>query len=291
MSRTILPITLATSLLLIPGAANGTDWIVERIDELCTPSDDGTPFVNGDTMYFFSDEGTGAQGGHDIYIATRNGGVWGNKTNVGTAINTLEHEYTPWVVGNHMYFTRGYPLPPCYLYRATVSGASWSDVVPLPGFPQSGNDFGCSLPTTENILYFASTRDGAAPYDIFTTTESGGSWDNVQPFDPLNSDLYDGCPAITPDGNTIFFARTDGSSGWDIYVSTYNGSWSTPEKLREPVNVEEYSDCYPCYVPTEGKLYFQSNRPGGNGGSDLYVATGYLSVEPASFGEVKAMFR
>ncbi|MCS7000756.1 MAG: OmpA family protein, partial [Candidatus Kapabacteria bacterium] len=57
----------------------------------------------------------------------------------------------------------------------------------------------------------------------------------------------------------------------DLYRCRWLGNrWSEPEPLSE-LN-SEYDEITPSIAPDNKTLYFASNRPGGNGGFDIYVA-------------------
>ena len=66
--------------------------------------------------------------------------------------------------------------------------------------------------------------------------------------------------------------REDGLGGCDIYISylTRNG-WSEAINLGNKVNAEGW-DSQPSLSPDKRSLYFASKRPGGLGGSDIYVS-------------------
>jgi hypothetical protein len=91
-----------------------------------------------------------------------------------------------------------------------------------------------------------------------------------------SSDGQERCPYLV--GNTLYFVsdRSGGQGGFDVYRSRWNGSiWSTPENLGPTINSS--SDEYrPFALPSQGHvgsaLIFSSNRPGGQGGFDLYMA-------------------
>ena len=91
----------------------------------------------------------------------------------------------------------------------------------------------------------------------------------------LNTPYLDGCPIQSGDGRRMYLAsnRLDGVGGIDIWVSRRphrHAPWGAPENLGRPVN-SEVDDFCPTPVGKQ-HLLFVSNRPGGCGDADMYVA-------------------
>src|SRR5829696_5475230 len=89
-------------------------------------------------------------------------------------------------------------------------------------------------------------------------------------------------PAFSRDGHLLFFAsnRLGGFGGLDIWVSRREDThddfaWQPPENLGAGVNSASI-DAGPSYFENDEvgvpQLYFNSNRPGGPGISNLYVS-------------------
>jgi hypothetical protein len=77
--------------------------------------------------------------------------------------------------------------------------------------------------------------------------------------------------SLSYDGIRLYLTKYDNFES-DIYVSTYNGkSWSGMKKLNGHIN-SLYFDSRACETPDGNVLYFASNRPGGNGGMDIYFS-------------------
>jgi Outer membrane protein and related peptidoglycan-associated (lipo)proteins len=69
-----------------------------------------------------------------------------------------------------------------------------------------------------------------------------------------------------------------------LRVEKVGAAWSEPEPL--PFNNNEFDDCHPAISIDGDKLFFASNRPGGFGGMDIYVAykVGESWSEPVNLG-------
>lgn len=110
--------------------------------------------------------------------------------------------------------------------------------------------------------------------DIFMSKKEkkNGSWSDPEPIEQLNTKGNDAPIALSPDGQTLFtFKSTEKDSG-DIYMSTLDGDvWTAPQKLKGDVNTRYWEGS--CSISADGNyLYFASERPGGYGKRDIYVA-------------------
>lgn len=113
--------------------------------------------------------------------------------------------------------------------------------------------------------------------DFFISIKNGASWEPARRLTgSINTPQNEGAQIISQDGEWLVFAgnnRPGGMGNFDIYISykTPEG-WSAANNLGGVVN-SEYWDSQPCLSPDKRQLYFASNRPGGFGGSDIYVST------------------
>jgi outer membrane protein OmpA-like peptidoglycan-associated protein len=113
----------------------------------------------------------------------------------------------------------------------------------------------------------------------------------------LNTKYHEGPATFTKDGSRVIFTRnnfndgqyrksSDGVNKLKLYTATQtNGFWSKAEEL--PFNSDEFSTGHPSLSKDDQLLYFSSDRPGGFGGTDIYVskwAKGKWS-EPVNLGK------
>jgi len=94
-------------------------------------------------------------------------------------------------------------------------------------------------------------------------------------------------PSCSADALSLFFSsnRPGGLGDLDIWVATRtatNGPWSKPANIGRPVNSSHYEGG--LTLSKDGlSLYFSSNRPGGQGGLDIWMAT--RSTPDSQWGE------
>jgi outer membrane protein OmpA-like peptidoglycan-associated protein len=136
-------------------------------------------------------------------------------------------------------------------------------------------------------MYFTSRRETSTGgkkdhdkhfyEDIFHSIRDSitGEWGNVKHLhENLNSQGHDAIAGLSADGHTILIYRNDIETGFgDIFVSYLRGNdWTEPKKLGEDINLKESWEPSASLTSNEDALYFSSNRAGGYGGSDIYVA-------------------
>lgn len=112
----------------------------------------------------------------------------------------------------------------------------------------------------------------------------------------LSSIYHEGPVCFDRTAETVYFSRNavidgkekiakDKEQKMRLYMARKSGgAWSEPEPL--PFNTNEFDDCHPAISIDGDKLFFASNRPGGLGGMDIYVAykVGESWSEPVNLG-------
>jgi outer membrane protein OmpA-like peptidoglycan-associated protein len=112
--------------------------------------------------------------------------------------------------------------------------------------------------------------------DFFESVRNGGSWGKSSVLlGNINTNQNEGAQNISQDGQWLIFTGCnfrDGYGSCDLYISYLTSEgWSTPENLGNRINTE-FWDSGPSLSPDKRDLYFASRRPGGYGGSDIYVS-------------------
>jgi outer membrane protein OmpA-like peptidoglycan-associated protein/tetratricopeptide (TPR) repeat protein len=77
--------------------------------------------------------------------------------------------------------------------------------------------------------------------------------------------------SITGDGKTLVIYMDDGGDGNLYYSIRKDTTWSKVKSFGKPINTI-YWESHGFITPDNGKLYFSSNRPGGFGELDIWVA-------------------
>jgi outer membrane protein OmpA-like peptidoglycan-associated protein/Tol biopolymer transport system component len=88
----------------------------------------------------------------------------------------------------------------------------------------------------------------------------------------VNTKGHDATSGLSPDGKTLFVYRGSQKGGGDIFASRLEDQkWTLPKKLNDNINTDFQETS--ASVSSDGKkLYFVSEKPGGQGGSDIYVS-------------------
>lgn len=142
-----------------------------------------------------------------------------------------------------------------------------------------GGDFGISI--SGNQFYFTSSRTTTASSthinQIYERNKDNSSYITKVNFEGGTKPGFQySTPSIDSTGKTMYLTiwRTEGSKpAVSIYVSHLDKQqWGTPQKLNNMVNVDGYNAMQP-FVTRDGKhLYYASNKPGGVGGTDIWMS-------------------
>lgn len=141
-------------------------------------------------------------------------------------------------------------------------------------------DYDPFISLDESDLYFTSRRpstkgggkaekDGEYYEDIYVSHKKNGKWVKAKPLNGMNKNTNDAITGLSFDGTKMFIYRD--VNGGDIYMSELKSGWSKLKNLKE-IN-SEFHESSAC-MSVDGKtLYFVSDRPGGEGGRDIYMST------------------
>lgn len=132
-----------------------------------------------------------------------------------------------------------------------------------------------SIPVESDKLVF-TRKLNRMNEDFYGSIKKDDRWTSSRPLPGnINTPQNEGAQSISQDATVLVFTgcnRPDGYGGCDIYLSyiTKEG-WSEAINMGSNINTEHW-DSQPSLSPDKRSLYFASNRPGGFGGSDLYVS-------------------
>jgi hypothetical protein len=107
---------------------------------------------------------------------------------------------------------------------------------------------------------------------IFYSKKERGKWQTpVEITAALNAGEDCSSCSLNSDGTELFLYKTDNYDG-NIYSSNFvNGAWTPIKKLNKNINTKFYESH--ASISSDGKkLYFTSNRDGGQGNLDIYVS-------------------
>ena len=208
------------------------------------------------------------------------------------SISSKFHESTPVFTkdGTTMYFTRNNYLNGkkgrskdrtilLKLYKATLNGDKWDNVVALPFNNDNYSVAHPALSLDEKTMYFASDMPGTkGESDLFKVTiNSDGSYGTPENLgDKINTEGKETFPFLT-DGNELYFSSDGhpGLGGLDVFVTQLksDGTVGTVKNVGEPINSTD--DDFAFLINTATKNGFvTSNRKEDNlGYDDIYNFT------------------
>jgi len=247
---------------------------------------------DGLEFYFMSNR-PGGYGGYDLWVRKRAAieEEWGHPMNVSSPANTQYCYWEPTISVDclTLYFSDGH-LPPFgnhlpgglggdgdiwMLSRETVDG-TWGPPINIGPTINSQHAVSPSLSADGLSLYFQSHRPGhlGVHCDIMiatreTTSDSFGIPVFLEKVNSLDSEWM---PDISADGLALIFCRNIATELWMATRATIYDDFDTPVKLPPWINIPSYINASPTFSADGKILYFGSDRPGGFGSYDLWLA-------------------
>jgi len=233
---------------------------------------------DGTAIYFASNRA----GTLDLYTSIRNGETYSTPASL-AGFATTAAESSPYVSDDGLTLVYGVvPSGASFgdLYIATRASQSvgWSTGTLLSGPSSASEDDGDpGLTGDAALLYFASQR--GTSYDLYVSARmSATTYSAPQLVTELNTGDYDAHPRVTSDGLTIYWSsmRTDGGhqGGADVWTASRSSIGSPFGTATRVAELNTASNESPTWISSDGcVIYLQSNRAGGAGDQDIWVAT------------------
>jgi Tol biopolymer transport system component len=276
-----------------PTAQKFSDWIapVNLGAVVNSSATDAAPAISKDgrSLYFNSNR-SGGIGGADLWVSQWDyvAATWGSPVNLGSVVNTNGIEAGPALSRDeHWLFfqsNRNGNMDIWVSYRTHIyDNFAWEPAVNLGSgvnstFEESMGGYFEGDEGAGPQIFFSSNRPGLGGFDLYSSAaRADGTFGPATLIMELSSSVADPGMRVSFNGLEAFFfsARPGGRGGQDLWTATreaVNGSWSVPVNLGALVNSSTI-DQGPYLASDRQTLFFGSDRPGGLGGTDLYVTT------------------
>ena len=224
--------------------------------------------------------------------------LWQPPSKLPDLVDSAADEYEPKISADGMtlYFVRGRAGRNADIYHARRTHEGWTGPEPLAEVNTEFDELGPEPAVDGQAIYFYSDRPGGSGgYDLWVVRRgldgrsAFGEATNLGP--AVNSEFNDYGPALTSDGLGLYFASNrpqpsdtsqpdpdawPGTIREDLYHRTYD-LYLTPITEQGPGRAQPlaalnttFNEGAPAVSPFGDFVYFASDRPGGEGGFDLY---------------------
>lgn len=277
-------------------------WITENLGPVInSPYHDAFPSISPDglVLYFSSDRASYHMGENtprpwrttdfDIYVSRRKSlnSPWQEPRRLPSRINTasIDHSTSLSPDKHWLYFSSNRPggCGMLDIYRAFRENVeddfAWGEPENLGCELNSPETDVCVIYHYDEItgstgLFFVSNRAGnMGSLDVFESRLNfkTGKFEEPDTVDSLNSTEFEG--HFDPVAGYLWTRRPGGMGGSDIWqaIQDESGEWGHLINLGPAINTE-YEEQMPSPYDHGRTLYYPSDRPGGQGGLDIYVS-------------------
>jgi len=179
--------------------------------------------------------------------------------------------------------TRYYTNKLKIFYSDKIAG-KWSDPKPIS---LNSEDYSVGHPTFSNdmntLIFVSDMPGGFGKTDIYISFKNEDGWSTPKNLGSTINTFGDEMFPFYFNDSVLYFSSSGhpGYGGLDVFKSVIvNGVWHEPENLKKPINspADDFS-----FISKDNELegIFSSNRVGGMGGDDIYLAKFYPKPDSA----------
>lgn len=231
--------------------------------------------------------------------------VWTPAERLAGPFNSDAAEYEPAVSPDErrLFFVRGMPGGGADLFMAERGDdGAWAEPHALSQVNSDADELGPRVtPDGRWLLFYSDRPGGEGRYDLWAAPRRGSGWGEPVNLGPgVNTPFNEFSPAPAPDGRKLYFSsdrkaaqratqdeawdatlRAQHHDDYDIYAASLEAVEPTDAAagrldVGDPAPLEALNTRHRegacAFSPAGDFLYFTSNRPGGQGGFDLYRA-------------------
>jgi len=170
-------------------------------------------------------------------------------------------------------------LETCMFAKEQIKHPTLSSAAKMPQINGDAGDFG--LTENNGKYWFTSSRSAQGNSqrinNIYTAEKNALS--KIARIDLPNDtkkQVHYGPASLTASGRlmylTVWYKEVEKTISAIYYSKSEGSKWSAPQKLNSQVNVEGYNAMQPSVTEDGKRLFFASNKPGGLGGTDIWVS-------------------
>lgn len=254
------------------------DARISPANEINTSANDAAPYLKGDKLFFVSDRN---QKAYDIFSARYNKGYIQDVKSMNKMINSLQHEGPACMCGEDLFFSRS--------VRKKVNGVKSDGIWLMKS--EGGDKKAAELSPDKNLMHLTCVGSSFLAVELdqnrmtnIVRLSPNGEVIKDDLLKTINSAAHDAFPVFIKDSVLVFSSkRPDGYGGFDLYITNLTDKgWTKPAVLPPPFNTP--FDDFGMIMFEDGRSgMLSSNRPGGQGGDDIYywsVTRPFLLFQP-----------
>ncbi len=140
------------------------------------------------------------------------------------------------------------------------------------------SEIGPAISSDDNKIVFTrrvEDGDSKSQEDFYYSNKVEGEWQKALPFpSPLNTSGNEGALSFSSDQSLLIYTacnRSDGFGSCDLYYGYNDINNLNFVNLGKDIN-SKFWDSQACFSSDRNYIYFVSNRPGGYGGTDIWIS-------------------